>query len=94
MMCIIDLGATNNVPISFIQPKIGNKDFFLVSFDNELKIVDNATEETSYLKVGLSSALEKIIPIMVDSNLSHYQYLELGEGNWEILSGSSNCSFF
>ena len=73
--------------ISFIQPKTGNKDFFLVSYDNELKMVGNVEKESSYLKIGQSSALDKIIPIKVDSNLSHYQYLELGEGNWEILTG-------
>ena len=91
---MIYIRDSNNLHISFIQPKKVDKDFILVSFDNELKIVNNVKEETSYLKVGQSSALDKIVQIKVDSNLSHYQYLELGEGNWEILSGKRNWSVF
>ena len=62
-------------------------DMLILSFDTKFRMINGIEKEEFFLNLGISSKLDKMIPIKFDQNLSQYQHLQLKEGKWEILSG-------
>ena len=66
---------------------MNENDFLILSFDTQMNISNGVEEEISYLNIGISSAMNQILSIKMDYNLSKYQYLDFNEWQWDILSG-------
>ena len=62
-------------------------DWLVLSFDTKFKISNDMEKEEFFLNLGISSKLDKMLPIKFDQNLSRFQHLKLKEGKWEVLSG-------